>query len=503
MTKSTITYVSCLLLALLASIASFALADEMTTVQIDLGETSIGQASVEEVELMDLYEQETDHCKPFESLKLNQHVDAASEDLTLRSSGGTLSDSCQGKVKIVVTGTSVVPSTPNLIRRDLSIFEWTNVTTTHNFWKWEDIYIIDNGMDHKSLTISANVTHLAAEPAGAALSEPGGTVEYTLFIDTTGNKNENVTDTIAQKCVKHPREDGKDSCHRDCVTFAKLEGHVVVGAMVGPIKYGNTFDAWSFESRAEHLVPGGSCGVNGDRHFKMWRGRAFDYHGECHLVLLKSPKIDLDVHVHTTIRKQFSFVESALLRIGSNLLEVQSKGVYYLNGELGAAMPNTISGYPVTYTQPAENQHVFDVKIGRSEHLLIKVYKDFVSLAMNRAQNKHFGLSSGMMGDFVTGNMMARDGKTVLQDPTEFGNEWQVLDTEASHFQATRLPQYPQKCNMPPPAATAQSRRRRLGESLHERAAEEACAHWGGDKEACIYDVLATGDLEMAQAGMY
>lgn len=499
--KSSITYVCCLL-ALLASTTPDVLAEEMTTVQIDLGETSIGQDGNEEVELMDLYEKETGQCKPFDSLKLNQRVDAATEDLTLRSSGGTLSENCQGKVKIVVTGTSIVPPTPSQINRDLSVFEWMNITTTPNFWKWEDTYTIDNGMDHKTLTIAAKVTHLAANPAGAGLSEPGGTVEYNLTIDTKGNKNENVTDTITQTCVKHPGVNQEDSCHRDCITFAKLEGRVVVGAMVGPIKYGNTIDAWSYESRAEHLVPGGNCGVNGDPHFKTWRGRGFDYHGECDLVLLKSPKIDLDIHVRTTIRKQFSYVESAVLRIGSDLLEVQSKGEYFLNGEFGAAMPNTISGHAVTYTQPKENQHVFDVKLGRSEHLLINVYKDFVSLAMNRAQYKHFGGSVGLMGDFVTGNMVARNGQTVLQDPVEFGNEWQVLDTEANLFQATRLPQYPQKCNMPPPP-TANSRRRRLGESLHERAAEEACAHWGEYKEACIYDVLATGDLEMAQAGVY
>lgn len=33
--------------------------------------------------------------------------------------------------------------------------------------------------------------------------------------------------------------------------------------------------------------------------------------------------------------------------------------------------------------------------------------------------------------------------------------------------------------------------------------AEEACKHWLEDKAACIQDVLWTGDLDIAFAGVY
>ena len=55
-----------------------------------------------------------------------------------------------------------------------------------------------------------------------------------------------------------------------------------------------------------------------------------------------------------------------------------------------------------------------------------------------------------MMGDFETGYMLARDGVTVLEDPNEFGMEWQVLDTEPKLFQnPERFPQYPDNCVLP------------------------------------------------------
>jgi hypothetical protein len=99
---------------------------------------------------------------------------------------------------------------------------------------------------------------------------------------------------------------------------------------------------------------------------------------------------------------------------------------------------------------------------------------------------------------------LSRDGKTVMSDANAFGQEWQVLDTDPTLFQTARLPQHPQKCIMPSAKATS-TLRRRLEESSMDQlaAAEKACAHWGKGKDDCVFDVLATGDLEMAEAGEY
>jgi hypothetical protein len=94
------------------------------------------------------------------------------------------------------------------------------------------------------------------------------------------------------------------------------------------------------------------------------------------------------------------------------------------------------------HTQPTDKQHAFEVHLGGRERIKVKTYKDFVVL-IEQGHNEHFGDSVGLMGDFRTGNMIARNGKTEMTDANAFGQEWQVLDTEPSLFQTLRLPQYP------------------------------------------------------------
>jgi hypothetical protein len=214
--------------------------------------------------------------------------------------------------------------------------------------------------------------------------------------------------------------------------------------------------------------------------------------------------LGLDVHIRTKLRRDMSYISSAALRIGSDVLEVESQGVYYLNGVAGAALPAEFSGFAFSHTQPTDKQHVFEVHLGGNERILVKTYKDFVSVLVKEGENKHFADSAGLMGDFRMGDMIARDGKTVIEDANAFGQEWQVLNTEPSLFHTVRFPQHPNGCTMPPPMQASQVRRRLLeSSSIDELAAETACAHWGEGKDACVFDVLTTGDLEMALVGAY
>jgi hypothetical protein len=256
----------------------------------------------------------------------------------------------------------------------------------------------------------------------------------------------------------------------------------------------------------------GGCGhgggSNGDPHFKTWRGHHFDYHGECDLVLLHSSEfgagLGLDVHIRTKMRRDMAFISAAVLRMGDDVLEVESEGIYYFNGVYGAALPNDFSGFALKHTQPTAKQHVFEITLGGEQHIMLKTYKDFVSVLIEEGDSKHFVDSVGLMGDYHSGRMLARDGQTVLEDPSAFGQEWQVLDTEQSFFQTLRLPQYPMECTKPTPMATSQLRRRLAETSAADvLAAEKACAHWGEGKDDCVYDVMTTGDLEMADAGAY
>jgi hypothetical protein len=274
-----------------------------------------------------------------------------------------------------------------------------------------------------------------------------------------------------------------------------------------------TIQGWAFDNVRitcpdDCTPPPCRAGCEGDPHFKTWRGQRFDFHGECDLVLLHSPAFEsglgLDVHIRTKLRRDMSYISSAALRIGSDVLEVESQGIYYLNGVAGAALPAEFSGFEFWHTQPSDKQHVFEVHLGGRERIKLKTYKDFVSVLIEQGENKHFGDSAGLMGDFRMGDMIARDGKTIIEDANAFGQEWQVLNTEPSLFHTVRLPQHPNVCTMPPPMQASQVRRRLLeSSSIDELAAETACAHWGEGKDACVFDVLTTGDLEMALVGAY
>jgi hypothetical protein len=249
-------------------------------------------------------------------------------------------------------------------------------------------------------------------------------------------------------------------------------------------------------------------GANGDPHFKTWNGDHFDFQSACDLILLQSAAfgsgLGLAVHIRTTVRRDVAYISGAVLRIGTDVLEVESQGVYYFNGVAGADLPALFSGFAFSHTHPTNKQHVFEVHVGGRERIKVKTYKDFVSVLIEQGKSEHFHDSIGLMGDFTMGHMIARDGKTVIDDANVFGQEWQVLDTEPTLFQTVRFPQHPNICTMPTPVQASELRRR-LSESssVDQLAAEKACAHWGGGKDDCVFDVLATGDLEMAMVGAY
>jgi hypothetical protein len=47
----------------------------------------------------------------------------------------------------------------------------------------------------------------------------------------------------------------------------------------------------------------------GDPHFRTWKGSLYDYQGQCELVLLHAPRVDLDVHIRTKILGSYSYIE--------------------------------------------------------------------------------------------------------------------------------------------------------------------------------------------------
>ncbi|CAB9519684.1 expressed unknown protein [Seminavis robusta] len=241
----------------------------------------------------------------------------------------------------------------------------------------------------------------------------------------------------------------------------------------------------------------------GDPHFKSWAGEWFDFHGECDLVFINSPKFGhgtgLAVHIRTKARYEYSYIESAAVQIGDSVLEVGEYVSYLLDGVSNAELDKMDDKYPVTHTEVNSKKHVFTIELGEGKQIVIQSFKDLVSVKTVGASAEEYNGSQGLLGEFGTGKLLSRNG-TVMTDADAFGNEWQVRDTEPKLFQANRFPQHPVQCTMP----STERLGRMLGEStISMEAAEEACEHWGDMKDQCVYDVMAAGDLELADAGAF
>lgn len=178
-------------------------------------------------------------------------------------------------------------------------------------------------------------------------------------------------------------------------------------------------------------------GIMGEPHVKKWNGEWYDWQGECDAVFLHVPDfrdgLGLDIHTRTTIRYDYSFIETAAIQIGADILEVSSFGDYMLNGIAAATMPQVMGDCcNVTHTQLNQKQHSFSIHMGEGVSLELSTHKDIVSLKILHGSSpvvdEWFGSSSGLMGSFHKSKTLARDGVTLLEDPNELGQEWQVLD---------------------------------------------------------------------------
>jgi len=239
-----------------------------------------------------------------------------------------------------------------------------------------------------------------------------------------------------------------------------------------------------------------------------------DFHGACDLVFLSNPSfqdnLGMDVHIRTTLRDDFSFIESAALRIGTDVLEVSGWGEYIYNGVASAEFPFTLGGYPVQFQQVDMKKYRFDIYYAEGQGIRIQTVKDLVNVQMVNASMHEFEDSVGLLGHFGGNQLLSRDGNTdyfMTRDFDTFGLEWQVQPNEGMLFDDAREPQAPKQCIMPAPKSSETRHLRRLGEaSVTQEAAEEACAQYHAEEHArklCVSDVIALNDLEVADAGAF
>jgi hypothetical protein len=255
-----------------------------------------------------------------------------------------------------------------------------------------------------------------------------------------------------------------------------------------------------------------------DPHFKTFHGDHFSYHGECDLVLMKnnhfSDGLGILIHVRTKIEKTWSYVKNAAVKIGNDILEIEGRGqvwdksadaVHIVNGEVNADLPLLFATkFPVTRMKEKQcdtkgakciEAIVYKIDLGDGDNILITQKWGVIKVSVTAIDKNKFHDSVGLMGHFDKPGFLARDGVHKMTNFNEFGQEWQVLQSEPMIFNERRAPQHPEQCTLP---IVTTKRRLREDSALHEMA-EEACT---GVEEAsrvfCVYDVIAAGTAEAA-----
>jgi len=254
--------------------------------------------------------------------------------------------------------------------------------------------------------------------------------------------------------------------------------------------------------------------ANGDPHFKTWKHEHFEFHGQCDMILAKDPKfangVGLDVQIRTKLVRFWSYIRSAAIRIGDDILEIQGSigdmdrhTHYWVNFQYQADTTN-VGGFPLTITSNGAHKRYFEINLDSKfpgQKIVLSAFKEFVAVDFKGGTVESFGNMVGMLGDYQSGKTFARDGVAEINDFNELGNEWQLLPSDDMLFHDKAEPQYPKRCILPEDPQG--QRHRRLDESsISVEKAETICATLKDPLiiKDCVYDILATQDLDMVGA---
>lgn len=220
--------------------------------------------------------------------------------------------------------------------------------------------------------------------------------------------------------------------------------------------------------------------------------------------------LGLKIHIRTKLVRFWSYIETVAIRIGNDVLEIQGSADaddaeprYWYNYEYQGEIGMVAGLFPVTQVVPSVYKRQYKIDLSTTypgQHIIVQLYKEFVRVRFHGDESV-FGNTVGLLGDYKTGKTFARDGITDINDYTDLGNEWQVLPTDGKLFRQAVPPQFPELCIQPEDPRG--ERQRRLSESnISIEQAEETCASLKDPLviKDCVYDILATQDLDMVGA---
>ena len=244
-----------------------------------------------------------------------------------------------------------------------------------------------------------------------------------------------------------------------------------------------------------------------DPHFRTFDGTKYSYHGECDLIMARSPSfasgLGLDVHIRTEIVGGWSRISNAAIQIGSDVLELVNDGSLFYNGNIDVVEPIKMAGeYPITTSEEmveidgetgGVKRSFLTIDLKSGNKIRLTLFKKMISIHFNADLFD----AHGLMGTRHKIGLIGRDGQTVMASPNQMGAEWQVNNTEPLLFHEVRSPQYPEQCKLP----RVESRLLSLSDGEKQQA-EDLCRDVVDEmKQFCIEDVELSGDSELAHNG--
>jgi len=226
--------------------------------------------------------------------------------------------------------------------------------------------------------------------------------------------------------------------------------------------------------------------------------------------------LGLRIHIRTKIEQSWSYVKFAAIKIGNDVLEVQGQGkfldksavaVHYINGNLNAELPFELSGkYPVIRLQEKQcstdesncvEAIIYKIDLFKGSSIKLTQQWGVIRLGVTVGGSNDFDGSVGLMGHFNKPGFWARDSLAQFTEVNinQFGQEWQVQESEPMIFNERHAPQHPEQCRLP---TVSTKRRLRKDSVLHQMALDACAGVEEASKEFCIFDVTATGRVEAA-----
>lgn len=408
---------------------------------------------------------------------------------------------------------------------------WCIGNSDNSLWSPETHALHNNCNDKAADPFFDNPVPPEVVQACASTESPEECEVDTVAEVQEGGKVEDAVDAIKcddeeDKLVDNLGESNADEVLKD------LNGPVLEDTSTVPVTLPENFqaeDPANFGSVPDPTLPpvpdlpdvptGGrseeTSGSLGDPHFKTWQGEHFEYHGQCDMVLAKdhgfAGGLGLEVQIRTKLVRYWSYIQRAAVRIGADILEIEgssdpenSEPRFWINLEYGGK-GTSIGGFPLSIKSNGANKRFFEIDLSSKfpgQKIVLSVFREFVRVDFKGSTVEAFGDTVGMLGNFRTGDLLARDGQTKIDEFVTLGNEWQLLPSDDMLFHDRAEPQFPRRCLLPEDPQG--QRRRRLSEStISVEEAEAACSKVSGDKldiKDCVYDILATQDLDMVGA---